>query len=78
MGELAKLAVRSRRSGATCCVQERTGPLTPSTLPPINQPVLDGQRGWIENFQRVLKIRLEQLLGEDPFTNNVLMEPRKQ
>jgi hypothetical protein len=31
-----------------------------------NQPLLDGQRGWIEDFQRVLKIRLEQLLGEEP------------
>ena len=31
-----------------------------------NQPLLDGQKSWIEDFQRVLKIRLEQLLGEEP------------
>ena len=31
-----------------------------------NEPLLPGQRGWIESFQYTLKVRLRQLLGHDP------------
>jgi hypothetical protein len=31
-----------------------------------NQPLTEGQKGWISNFHRALRIRLGQILGEEP------------
>ena len=31
-----------------------------------NEPMFEGQRGWVEVFHRALEVRLRQLLGEDP------------
>lgn len=31
-----------------------------------NEPLLPGQKGWIDSFQYTLKVRLRQLLGEEP------------
>ena len=31
-----------------------------------NEPMFEGQRGWVEVFHQALEVRLRQLLGEDP------------
>lgn len=31
-----------------------------------NEPLVAGQPGWVENFQRALKVRLTQILGREP------------
>ena len=31
-----------------------------------NEPLFEGQRGWVEVFHQALQVRLRQLLGEDP------------
>ena len=31
-----------------------------------NEPLVQGQTGWVENFQHALKVRLKQLLGREP------------
>lgn len=31
-----------------------------------DQPLTEGQRGWVSQFHRTLQVRLSQLLGEDP------------
>jgi hypothetical protein len=46
--------------------RERDGRLFLSYAHVDNEPLLPGQKGWIDNFQYTLKVRLRQLLGEDP------------